>query len=170
VTDQQSLVAVFTHSGSLLTAIKVMEEAGHAAHTVYSPIPLPEADKMLKAGRSTISRIALVGAIVTALGFIGTAVYAHLSFSIITGGKPVLPWVPWVVVCFEGIILGAVIFSVCAWVLKGRLPTMKSREGYDPRFSQDHFGLHVTCPDQTVEDLTKLLLDAGAKEVHRVEG
>ena len=47
----------------------------------------------------------LVGGIMGGTGLVGLATYAHLSFRLIVWGKPVLAWVPWVVVAFEGTIL-----------------------------------------------------------------
>ena len=94
--------------------------------------------------------------------------YAHLSFRLITGAKPVLPFVPWVVVCFEGTVLLSVVFSVIAWIIKGRLPRIRRPVGYDPRFSGERFGMLVDCSPANRDEIRRLLADAGAEEVRDV--
>ena len=100
----------------------------------------------------------------------GLAVYAHLSFKLITSGKPIMPPIPFVVPFFEGMVLLAVIFAVVSWVLKGRLPRVRLPAAYDPRFSEDRFGILVAYRDGEREDISKLLKDAGAEEVRDVSG
>jgi hypothetical protein len=101
---------------------------------------------------------------------VGLAVYAHLSFKLITSGKPIIPPVPFVVPFFEGMVLLAVIFAVIAWVLKGRLPRVHLPAAYDPRFSEDRFGVLVAYRDGEREEISKLMKDAGAEEVRDVSG
>jgi hypothetical protein len=64
----------------------------------------------------------------------------------------------------------AVIFTVLSWVLKGRLPRVKLPAAYDPRFSEDRFGVLVACPEGKREMVLKLLKDTGAEEVRDVSG
>jgi hypothetical protein len=66
------------------------------------------------------------------------------------------------------VILLAVIFSVCAWVLKGRLPRARLTPGYESRFSEDRFGVLVSCTDAEKEKVRTLLESSGAEEVRDV--
>ena len=102
----------------------------------------------------------------------GLAIYAHLSFRLITSGKPILPAVPWVIVLFEGTVLLAAIFSVMAWIITGGLPRIRYRRGqsagYDPRFSEDRFGILVSCTESERDSVLRILWQAGAEEVRDV--
>ena len=142
---KEGLLGVFTYVDDLLLALRGLKEGSYAIERVHSPLHLPEVEEMLGKKRSTVRIFTLLGGMIGGLGVTALAVYSHLSFSLITGGKPVLPWVPWVVVCFEGVILGAVLSAVAAWVLKGGLPRLQPAKGYDSRFSQDRFGILVVC-------------------------
>jgi hypothetical protein len=93
---------------------------------------------------------------------------------LITSGKPVYPAVPWVIVLFEGTVLLAAIFSVIAWIVVGGLPRVRYRRGqsagYDPRFSEDRFGILVGCTDLDRAEIMRILRDSGAEEVRDVAG
>ena len=164
----EGLLALFTYVDDLLLALRDLKAGAYRIESVYSPLRVPEVQEILAFKPSMVRFITLLGGIFGGLGTVGLAVYAHLSFSLITGGKPVLPWVPWVVVCFEGTILGAVLASVAAWILKARLPRLRPVKGYDSSFSQDRFGVLVACNVVEQEYVRKLLERAGAGEVRHV--
>ena len=166
--DKAGLLAIFVYVDDFLSALRALKAGTHRIETVFSPLRLPEVQEILETKPSSVRLITLMGGIVGGLSVMGLAIYSHLSFSLITGGKPVLPWVPWVVVCFEGTILGAVISSVLAWILKGRLPRTHPVAGYDARFSQDRFGILVACTGTEQELVEGLFRETGAGEVRHV--
>jgi hypothetical protein len=166
---KEGLLGVFTYVDDLLLALRKLKEGSYAIERVHSPLHLPEVEEILGKKPSTVRIFTLLGGIVGGLGVTALAVYSHLSFSLITSGKPVLPWVPWVVVCFEGAILGAVLSAVAAWVFKGGLPRLQPAKGYDSRFSQDRFGILVACAAEEQEQVRKVLERAGAEEVQSVD-
>ncbi|OPY75448.1 MAG: hypothetical protein A4E65_03570 [Syntrophorhabdus sp. PtaU1.Bin153] len=164
----QGLLALFLYVDDLLAVLRVLKAGDFRIETVFSPIGVAEVQEILGKKPSITRLITLLGSIVGGVGVMALAVYAHLSFNLITGGKPVLPWVPWVVICFEGAILGAVLSSVTGWVLKGRLPCLKQPPGYDVRFSRDRFGILVACTDAEGDSIREFLEQAGAEEVRHV--
>jgi hypothetical protein len=168
LSNNEGILASFVYVDDFLSALRSLKDANHRIETVFSPLRLPEVQEIIGAKPSGVRSITLLGAILGGLGTVSLAVYSHLSFSLITSGKPVLPWTPWVIVCFEGAILGAVISSVLAWILKGRLPRLSASKGYDPRFSQDRFGILVACTGVEEENVKTLLTEAGAVEVRHV--
>ena len=167
--NKQGLLAVFTYVDDFLSALRSLKNENHKIENVFSPLRLPEIQEIMGPKPSGVRFITLLGAAFGGLGTVSLAVYAHLSFNLITSGKPVLPWTPWVIVCFEGAILGAVIFSVLAWILKGHLPRLSTSKGYDPSFSQDRFGILVACSGTEEENIRILLAESGAGEVRRVD-
>ena len=167
---EPAILGIFPYLDDLLDALRKLKEAEWKVLTVFSPIHFSEIQEILGHKPSTLRYLTLAGGILGGTGLVGLAVYAHLSFKFITGGKPVIPPVPFLVPFFEGTILLAVIFAVLSWVLKGRLPRAQLPAAYDPRFSEDRFGILVACPDGQRDKILKLLKDAGAEEVRDVAG
>jgi hypothetical protein len=168
VARDRRLIAIFVHVDDLLYTLRRLRGGGHAIETVFSPLPVPKVQEILGAKASIVRLIVLLGAVAGGLSLVGLAVYAHLSFSLNTGGKPLLPWIAWVVVCFEGVILGGVISATIAWILKGRLPRFALPEGYNGAFSKDRFGIMVACAPEEEEPMKKLFQEEGAEEVRYV--
>ncbi len=162
------LVAVFVYVDDLLGALQRLKEHSVHVESVYSPLRLPQLEEVLGKKPSIVRLITLIGGILGGISLVSLAVYAHMSFHLMTSGKPVFPRVPWVIVCFEGVILLSVIFSVCAWVLKGRLPRARLTAAYDARFSSDRFGVVVSCAETEKEEVRRLFETAGAEEVSNV--
>jgi hypothetical protein len=149
----------------LLAALTTLKARAVPIQTVYSPFRLREIDEVLGKKPSIVRPLTLLGGILGGISLVALAVYAHMSFRLVTGGKPVFPAVPWVIVMFEGIILFSVIFSVCSWVLKGRLPRGRLAATYDERFSNDRFGVLISCADMEKEEMRRFFETAGAEEV-----
>jgi hypothetical protein len=169
VSRNEGVLAHYLYVDDFLLALHALKTGGHQIETTFSPIPVHEVEEILGRKSGRIPLITLLGAMSGGLAVTVLAVYAHLSFNFITGGKPVLAWVPWIVVGFEGAILGAVLSSVFAWVLKGRLPRLRTSAGYDPGFSQDCFGVLVTSTPDKRKAIERLLWERGAGEVRHVK-
>jgi hypothetical protein len=169
VSGSEGVLAHFIYIDDFLLALRALKAGGYQIETTFSPIAVDEVEEILGRKSGRIPLITLLGAMSGGLAVTVLAVYAHLSFNFITGGKPVLAWVPWIVVAFEGAILGAVLSSVVAWVLKGRLPRLRTAAGYDRGFSQDCFGVLVTCSLSQREEIDRLMRQRGAGEVRYVK-
>jgi len=111
----------------------------------------------------------LCGGLLGAIGGVSLASYAHLQWSFITSGKPVLAWIPFVVIGFEFTILLGVLFTIAGLLINARLPRIRVPDAYDPRFSLDRFGILVSCREEEKESVSKLLREAGAEELREVE-
>ena len=165
---EQSVIAVFAYVDDMLTCLRHLRERNCDIRAVFSPMRLREVQEIMTPRPSTVRLFTLLGGILGGLGFVALAVYAHLSFKLITSGKPVLAWIPWVIVCFEGTILLAVSFSVIAWIVNGLLPRVRPAAGYDPRFSDNRFGILVLPSAAQREEIVRLLQSAGAEEIRDV--
>jgi hypothetical protein len=174
VPNEPGVLGIFVYVDDLLSALRKLREKGIEVRSVFSPLRLREVPEILGTKPSLVRWITLAGGILGGSSLVGLAVYAHLSFKFITGGKPVLPPIPWVVVFFEGTILLAVISSVVAWVAIGGLPRLRYRTGpaagYDPRFAEDRFGILVSGTGTDRAEAATLLREAGAEEVRDVDG
>jgi len=70
---------------------------------------------------------------------------------------------------FEFTILLGIIFTLAGLLIQTRLPRVRIPNHYDPRFTQDRFGIVVSCGEAEREIVFKILKDAGAEEVHEVK-
>ena len=172
--SEQGVLGIFSYVDDLLSGLKNLKMRNFEIRSVFSPLRLRAIQEILGTKPSIVRFITLIGGILGGTSLVGLAIYAHLSFNLITSGKPILPAVPWVIVLFEGTVLLAAIFSVIAWIIKGGLPRIRYKSGqsagYDPRFSGDRFGILVSCTDMERDRIIKILQEAGAEEVRDVTG
>jgi hypothetical protein len=165
-----ALLGIFSQLDDLLGALKNLKQGGYTVLTVYSPFHFSEIQEILGHKPSNLRYLTLTGGILGGTGLVALAVYSHLSFKLITSGKPVIPLIPFVVPFFEGMVLLAVIFTVVSWVVKGRLPRVQLPAAYDSRFSEDRFGIVVAYAHGERGKILTLLQDWGAEEVRDVSG
>ncbi len=174
MSNEQGVLGIFAYVDDLLSGLKRLKEKNFEIRSVFSPLRLRAIQEILGTKPSIVRPITLIGGILGGTSLVGLAIYAHLSFKLVTSGKPILPAVPWVIVLFEGTVLLAAIFSVIAWIIKGGLPRIRYRQGqsagYDPRFSEDRFGILVSCTNGERDQIIKILQEAGAEEVRDVTG
>jgi hypothetical protein len=153
----------------LLKGTRSLKESGAPVQaTIFSPNRNEELLEELGFRPSVVRTITLVGGVLGGIAGLSVATYAHLQYKFITWGKPVLAWVPWVVICFESLILIAVLSNVISMLVKGRVPRLRLPQAYDPRFTEDRFGIHVICSRKDLEHVSKILKESGAEEVRQV--
>ena len=83
------------------------------------------------------------------------------------GGKPVVSVPPFIIICFELMILFGGISAVLGFLFFARLPALEPAPRYSSRFSEDRFGLVVRCDDADAARAESILNEAGAEEVLR---
>jgi hypothetical protein len=160
-----SAIALFGDSRAALAAASALTSAGFAAPAVISPIPLETAEEVLGKKKSVIKRFTFFGALLGgACGFLlaaGTAVlYLHP-----TGGRPIIPFPPFLVITYEMTILFGILATVIGFLVSARLPAIRDR-AYAPEAAVDRFAVAVTCDDgERFQHAAQILRDAGAEEV-----
>jgi hypothetical protein len=168
MTRQQALMGIFVYLDDLLVAIKSLE--GKAQDLiVYSPAAHGEIQKALRQKPSPVRYYTLFGGLLGLISGFALAVYTVLQWKFVVSGKPIIPWVPFVIVGFEFLILFGVLLSFAGLLIHGRLPRRRLPVYYDPRFSDNRFGLMVSYHAKDREKLAGLLQEAGAEEIHDLE-
>ena len=162
------VLGIFPDLDSLLKAIDGLKAKNLRIEDVYSPIPHPLLEGALKPRHSPIRFLTLAGGILGIVFIIGLAVYAHLQWDLITSGKPVLSWVPFVVIAFEACILFGILFNFTGMLLLGRMPRFRLPKGHDPRVTQDRFGVLISCEESSEEEASRVMRASGAEEVRRI--
>jgi hypothetical protein len=164
-----SAIGLFGDPRGALAAAARLKGAGFAAAAVISPIPLEGADEALGPKKSVIKRFTFFGAILGGVcGFAlaaGTAVlYLHP-----TGGRPIIPFPPFLIITYEMTILFGILATVIGFLISARLPAIRDRV-YAPEAAVDRFAVAVTCDDaERAERAAAILREAGAAEVRNVQ-
>jgi hypothetical protein len=166
--NKPGVVGVFPFLDELLACIARVRKTPFRIEDVYSPTPRHEIQEALRTKPSPIRYFTLIGGGVGALLGLALAAYAHVQWNLITGGKPVLAWVPFFVIAFESCILVSVLSTLVGLSIMTRLPRSRLPDTYDPRFSQDRFGIVISCDENEQETVSRLLKEAGAEEVRKV--
>ena len=66
---------------------------------------------------------------------------------------------------FEMMVLFGGIATLIGMVVLGRLPRFRPSPSYDPRFTNDRFGVAVHCAPERSPSVRDILRDAGAEEI-----
>lgn len=164
-----ALMGIFIYLDDLLAALKAAKEA-HLDFTVFSPSAAPEVQEALNEGPSPVRYYTLFGGLFGLASGFSLAVYTVIQWRFVVSGKPIIPWIPLVIVGFEFLILFGVLISFAGMLIHTRLPRLHLPTHYDPRFSDDRFGLLIYCPPGEREKIAGWLKEAGAEEIHDFAG
>jgi Alternative complex III, ActD subunit len=164
------MMGIFQYEDDLLAVLPSLRDAGFARPIVISPVPLEhELEHVYGPRKSPVRRFSLAGGITGALGGFAMAVACALVFVLPTGGRPVIPFPPFLVISYEMTILLGVLFTLLGFHIVSGLPAWQDHP-YDERLAVDRFGVIVPCSDDAQRaDAQRLIRAAGAEQVHDVE-
>jgi hypothetical protein len=166
----ETILAVFAHVDTTVRALEELKAKGYHDLTVYTPVPVHEIEEVVERDRpvSKVRLFTLLGGLTgLASGWILTA-WTSLKWGLIVGGKPAIGLPvspPYVVIMFELMILFGGIATLIGLVTLGRLPQFRPSAAYDPRFTQDRFGVAVHCAAERAASVREILRQAGAEEI-----
>jgi len=163
--NNSGLMGIFASRDRLQGALKAVRENRVDIQAVYSPVPLHEVEEALSAKPSSVRYFTLTGALLGIATGIFLSTYTSLQWNFIVSGKPVVSYVPMVIVAFEFCILLAIVFNLLGMLINSRLPGFTIPVHYDTRFTQDRFGILVRCTESERATVTTILKAAGAEEV-----
>ena len=166
---KEYIVGSFRDEDQAVSAIEALRKSPWKLDRVHSPIPSHTIAKALKEKKSRVGYFTLVGGIIGFFAGFALAIYTAVQWNLIVSGKPVVAWLPFLIVGFEFTILFAVLGNVIGLVTQARLPEFESLKTYDPRFSGDHFGIVASCDEGEQQKLMDFLTNMGG-EVKASEG
>lgn len=146
-------------------ALKALKSSRISRYEAYGPVNLSELESYMPHKGSGVRIAATTWALIGMASFFFLAVGASLVFPLIVGGKPPVSRVPFVVVTYEGTILLGAIATILAVIILARLAPWAPPDDYDPRFSNDTFGIDVHCTSRDCAEVRDLLQKAGAVEI-----
>ena len=163
----ETVLGVFAHVDTTVRALEELRAKGYHDLTVYTPVPVHEIEDVLESDRpvSRVRLFTLIGALTgTSSGFLLT-IWSAMQWGMITGGKPVVSIPPFVVIAFELTILFGGVATLIGLVTLARLPRFRQSATFDPRFTNDRFGVAVHCAPERRPSVREILTMAGADEV-----
>ena len=166
----ETILGVFAHVDTTVRALEELKAKGYHDLTVYTPVPVHEIEDVVERDRpvSRVRLFTLLGGLTgLASGWIITT-WSALEWGLVVGGKPAIGWPvspPYVVIMFELMILFGGVATLIGMVTLGRLPRFRPSPTYDPRFSNDRFGVAVHCAAERAGSVREILRAAGAEEV-----
>lgn len=150
-------------------ALRAMKDAGFRNYEAYGPVGLAGLEDLMPREGSTVRGWATAGAIVGLVSFWYMCMKSSLIYGLITGGKPPVSNVPFVIVSYEGTILVGALAAFISTVLLSRLQPRKPPSDYDPRFNSDSFGIEVRCGTGERAHVMEVLSRTGAAEINESE-
>ena len=162
-----TLIGSFTDDVRCAHAIEGLREASIEDFHTFSPIPSHRIEHAIGKSRSPVRWVALTGGISGVLTGLAITIGTTYEWRLNAGGKPLLSWPPFIIICFELMILLGGIFSFSGVLFFSGVPALDSKPGYDSRFSEDRFGLVVRCDEAQSARIESMLKEAGAEEVVR---
>lgn len=163
------VVGVFSYLDDLLDAISKVKQEGKD-YKVYSPTALPEIEEATMPGKSNVRRVTLTGAVTGLCCGFALAILTSMDYPLRVSSKDIVAIPSFVVVGYECTILFGALATLLGVLHFCRLPNPLRKAGYDPRFSDDKFGLVVGCGSNEFDGVKDLLSKSGAEEVRLEEG
>jgi molybdopterin-containing oxidoreductase family membrane subunit len=161
------LRATFMDGELCARAIEALKSSRLEPARVFAPVPSEEIAQALGHRRSPVRRFVLAGGIAGVLTGIAVTVGTSLEWNLVVGGKPIVSIPPFIIICFELMILFGGLSSALSFLFEAGMPAFDPIPGYAEEYSSDRFGLIVRCAETDGARAESILKSAGALEVVR---
>ena len=160
----KAVVGVFGFMDDLLHAVEAVK-ATKLDYRVYSPFASHEIEHATSHTRSPIRFITALGAITgLTFGFF-IAIWMSLDYPLRVSAKDIVSIPGFVVIGYECTILFGAIATLTGMFHFCRIPNIFRKFGFDPRFSDNKFGLVIGCSPEQSREVESSLRKFGAEEV-----
>lgn len=163
-----TVLGVYTSGGDAARAVEAVRQRKVGTVTTYSPTAdhaILDAVRPRSSPPSAVRAFTLAGGVIGCAIGIALPVYTMLDWPLIVGGKPIISIPPLVVIGFELAMLGAALTGFLGFLVLSGLPNARERKIARHRFTDDRFGVAVTCTSEHQAAVRDLLEQAGAEEV-----
>lgn len=166
----ETVLGVFAHVDTAVRALEELRAKGYHDLTVYTPVPVHEIEEVLERDRpvSRVRLFTLIGGLTGLASALLLTTWTSLTWGIVVGGKPPVGFPvspPYIVIMFEMMILFGGLATLIGLVVLGGLPRLRTSASFDPRFTNDRFGVAVHCAADRSASVREILRAAGAEEV-----
>lgn len=164
-----SVFGIFRYQDDFLAAVRKLHGAGYENLTMMSPIPVHGVEDILQKKKPVIRRFSFAGAVFGAIGGFAMASGSALAFLLPTGGRPIIPIPPFLVISYEMTILFGVLFTLVGFHVASGLPAWRDKP-YEPATNVNRFSILVECDSgEAFERAETILGEAGAEEIRYPE-
>ncbi|MGB6090972.1 MAG: DUF3341 domain-containing protein [Candidatus Binataceae bacterium] len=164
------IIGSFVDEQLCVRGISDLREAQVHDFRVFYPFPSHHIEHAMGKPKSKVRLFVLIGGITGILTALAITIGTSWEWNLVAGGKPIISWPPFIIICFELMILFGGISAVTSFLINAGLPAFESKSGYQSRFSEDRFGVVVSCDEADsarIENIESILRNAGAEEVLR---
>lgn len=161
------IISSFADETQTAHAIEELRTAQIKNFTAFSPIPSHKIEHAIGRKKSPVRWIVLFGGISGVLTGLAITIGTTYEWNLNAGGKPLLSWPPFIVICFELMVLLGGIFGFLGVLGLARVPSFDSEPGYDGRFGEDRFGVVIRCDETVAAQIESMMRESGADEIVR---
>jgi hypothetical protein len=159
------VMGVFYYVDDAADAVRALRTAGEKNLSVFSPVPHHEIEEQLDRGPSTVRWLTFTGGVLGFTGGMTLCIYSAYTYPMVVGGKELVSLPPFMIPTYESMILLGGLTNLLAMLAFCRLPLVKPRAPYDPRFSEDRIGIWVPCRGEQAKKVEQVLRGHSAEEV-----
>ncbi len=163
---EPGVLGSFADPAAAARAVRALKAGGLADVRVAMPAPFPEVVAAMGKPKSPIGLVTWPGALVGLLCGIGLTAGTSLAWPLVTGGKPIVSWPPFVIIIFEVTVLIGSLVNLAAVAVgdwHGGRPRIFPAHR---KFNADRIGVYAVGGEAALAE--RLLRESGAEEVSRV--
>jgi hypothetical protein len=160
------MLALFKEEEAAANATERLEQEGFTDEQVeiLTDSPYPEGAFGEKEVKHKLYVFPFIGALLGLSVAILLTFATQTAYPMVTGGKPILSIPPMLIISYEGMMMGAILFTVVGIFFESRIPNL-SAGIYDPRITEGYIGITVNVPEDKTGSVQQIMRDAGAEEV-----
>jgi len=159
---ERYLMGLFKDEDQVVAAVNGLKGSSYTFHRVNSPFPSHKIMDALNLKKSMVGWFTLAGGMIGLVGGFALAIFTSVQWNLIVSGKPIVAYIPFVIVGFEATILCAVFGNILGLLTQTRLPSNKLMKYYDPRCSGEYFGVLASCDARQEDGLNDFFSKQGA--------
>ena len=163
------VVGVFSYHDDTIKAINKVKHT-KLDYRVYSPVPTHGIEEATSTERSPVRFVNGAGALAGLTFGFGLAILCSLDWPLRVSAKDIVSIPGFVVIGYECTILFGALATFLSILHFCRLPDVLRKVGYDPRFTNDKFGVVVGCDSSEVDQIKLVMTQSGAEEVQIRDG
>jgi len=163
--DNQGVLGIFSYVDVTVQTVKKLKEAGFNNLRVFSPMPNHDIEHVMDEPESIVRFFTMGGAMLGAACGVGFTVLTSIDYPIPVSAKPIVSLPPFMIIIFELTILMGALATLLGLLINSRLRRNTPANMYDPRFSEDKFGVMVATTQDNVSKVQEILNSQGAEEI-----
>ena len=161
----QGILGIYSYLDSVIDTVKKLKANGFEDLRVFSPFPNHEIEDEMDLPPSPVRFFTLFGGLLGATCGVGFTVLTSMDWPISVSAKPIVSIPPYMVIIFEMTVLFGALFTLLGLFINSLLRNRVPVAMYDPRFSDDKFGVMVVCPTENMQSVKDILNSTGAEEI-----